>query len=138
MTVFLDTSAFVKRYIEESGSGRVLEIGHAADRMILSVICLPEIISTLNRLLRERKLTGSQYHELKHIILDDLEGIEICGLTPEVLLRTMNCLERYPLRAMDAIHLGCALAVEADLFVSADKRQTEAARREGLEVELLG
>jgi hypothetical protein len=35
---------------------------------------------------------------------------------------------------MDALHLGCALIVEPDLFVSSDHRQLEAARREGLKV----
>ncbi len=35
---------------------------------------------------------------------------------------------------MDALHLGCALAYEADVFASADRRQIEAARGAGLKV----
>ncbi len=38
---------------------------------------------------------------------------------------------------MDALHLGCALLVKPDLFVSSDRRQIEAAEREGLMVEIL-
>jgi hypothetical protein len=53
-------------------------------------------------------------------------------MTPEVVARTIKCLENDPLRAMDALHLGCALVVEPDLFVSSDHRQIQAAGKEGL------
>ncbi|MBK7767379.1 MAG: hypothetical protein IPI44_15530 [Sulfuritalea sp.] len=42
--------------------------------------------------------------------------------------------EAHPLRAMDALHLACALAVEPDLFVSANRRQLAAARGAGLKL----
>jgi predicted nucleic acid-binding protein len=37
-------------------------------------------------------------------------------------------------RAMDALHVACALAVEPDIFVSADHRQLSAARKAGLRI----
>ena len=43
-------------------------------------------------------------------------------------------VERHPLRALDALHAGSAIVYQPDLFVSADRRQTEAADREGLAV----
>ena len=39
------------------------------------------------------------------------------------------------LRGMNAIHIGCALALQADIFVSADQRLCEAAGRAGLAVD---
>jgi predicted nucleic acid-binding protein len=36
---------------------------------------------------------------------------------------------------MDAIHIGSAVALKADVFISADKRQRDAAARAGLRVE---
>ena len=57
-----------------------------------------------------------------------------CYVTPDVVIQTMRCLESNALRAMDALHLGSALMVEPDLFVSSDHRQIEAARRRGLKV----
>jgi predicted nucleic acid-binding protein len=133
MRVFFDTSAFVKRYIEEPGSERVLEICMEAEHLVLSLICLPEMISTLNRLVREGKLSGDQYWQIKALILDDFEDVEVCDITTEVIKQTIGCLENNPLRAMDALHLGCALIVKPDLFVSSDRRQIEAAKREGLQ-----
>ncbi|MCU0587829.1 MAG: type II toxin-antitoxin system VapC family toxin [Syntrophobacteraceae bacterium] len=134
MRVFFDTSAFVKRYIEEPGTDKVVEICMQADSLVLCVICLPEMISTLSRLVRENKLSGDDYQKTRDLILREIEDVEICHLTPDVVTQTMRCLENNALRAMDALHLGCALIVEPDLFVSSDHRQLEAARSEGLEV----
>jgi uncharacterized protein len=134
MRVFFDTSAFVKRYIEEPGTDKVIEICGQAEHLVLCVICLPEMISTLNRLVREGKLLTDDYQRTRDLILREIEDAEICYVTPDVVTRTIKCLESNPLRAMDALHLGCALIVEPDLFVSSDQRQIEAAKGEGLKV----
>ena len=134
MRVFFDTSAFVKRYIAEPGTDKVVEICRQAEQLVLCVICLPEMISTLNRLVREGKLSADDYRNVRDLILREIEDVEICFLTPDVVSRTIKCLENSPLRAMDALHLGCALMVGPDLFVSSDQRQIEAAKREGLTV----
>jgi len=134
MRVFFDTSAFVKRYIEEPGTDKVIEICRQAQHIVLCVICLPEMISTLNRLVREGKLLTDDYQKTRDLILREIEDAEICYVTPDVVTRTIRCLENNPLRAMDALHLGCALILEPDLFVSSDHRQLEAAKREGLKV----
>ena len=52
--------------------------------------------------------------------------------TDAVLAVATRALERHPLRAMDALHVACALVWEAERFVSADHRQVEAAGRAGL------
>jgi uncharacterized protein len=132
MRVFFDTSAFVKRYLEEPGSDEVIEICRKAEHLILCVICLPEMISTLNRLVREGKLRADDYQKTRDLILMEIEDAEVCYLTPEVVTRAIRCLEHNALRAMDALHLGCALVLEPDLFVSSDHRQIGAAKTEGL------
>ena len=134
MKVFFDTSAFVKRYVNEAGSQAVVEICQNADTVALSIICLPEIISILRRLVREGNLSEQQYHNIKVLILNDFEDIDICELTSEVMLHIISSLETNSLRAMDAIHLGCALAYAPDKFVSSDKRQINAAHAVGLTV----
>jgi predicted nucleic acid-binding protein len=132
MRVFFDTSAFVKRYIDEPARDKVIEICSQADDLVLSVMCLPEMISTLNRLVNEGELSSHDYRKTRDLILTEIEGSEICYVTPDVVTRTIECLENNPLHAMDALNLGCPLVVEPDLFVSSDNRQLEAAKREGL------
>ena len=51
MKIFFDTSAFVKRYATEPGSDDVMDLCRQADSLALSIICLPEMVSTLRRLL---------------------------------------------------------------------------------------
>lgn len=134
MKVFLDTSAFAKRYVAEQGSDKVIALCQQADSLVISVICLPELISTLSRLLREKKLAKADYKKLKSDAMADLADVDICQLTPDILTSVVSLLESHPLRAMDALHVACALAVEPDIFVSADHRQLTAAQKAGLKV----
>ena len=132
MKAFLDSSSFAKRFIEESGSEKVEELCSRASELGLSVIGVPEIVSALARRLRERRLTQTQYRTAKKRLLDDVRDADIVQLTPSVLGSAIRVLEASPVRAMDALHIACALEWEADLFVSSDERQLTAARQAGL------
>lgn len=134
MKVFLDTSAIAKRYVAEPESDKVIALCQQADSLVVSVIYLPELISTLSRLVREKKLTKADYRKLKGDAMADLADADICQITPDVLVSVVSLLESHPLRAMDALHVACALAVEPDIFVSADHRQLSAARKAGLKI----
>ncbi len=135
MKLFFDTSAFIKRYVDETGSERVLDLTASAGEIGLSVLIIPESISTLRRLVRENRISEVDYRSLKAAILIDVADADVCDLTPMVIEYTIKCLERSPLRALDAIHVGCACAYRPDLFVSADRRQIQGAENEGLRVE---
>lgn len=135
MRVFFDTSAFVKRYISETGTDVVLEWCDRATEIGLSGVALPEIISAFCRLRREARITDTQYRQLKSLLLADIEDAAVCDLTPAVLGQAVSSLETSVLRGMDAIHIGSAVVLQADVFVSADARQREAAARAGLRVE---
>jgi predicted nucleic acid-binding protein len=111
-----------------------MEICNEADSLGLSVIYLPEMVSVLNRLIREGKLSEDEYFGVQKTILADVEDADICELTPRAIAHSLRCLEKNALRTLDAIHLGCALAYGPDLFVSSDRRQLKAARNEGLKV----
>lgn len=137
MLVFFDTSAFVKRYTNESGTDKVLEWCDKATEIGLSGIVLPEIISAFCRLRREKRISGVQYQQLKSSLMADIEDAALCDLVPAVLAQSILSLENNVLRGMDAIHVGSAVVLKADVFVSSDKRQCEAAVRAGLHVELV-
>lgn len=134
MRVFFDSSAFVKRYVREEGTDVVLSWCDQATELCLSGIALPEIVSAFCRLLRENCLSPVQYRQLKGQLLADISDAAICDLTPEVVRQSIIGLEKNVLRGMDAIHLGSALALKVDSFVSADARQCAAAKQAGLRV----
>jgi predicted nucleic acid-binding protein len=135
MKTFLDSSAFAKRFIEESGSRKVEALCDRATELGLSVLCLPEIVSALNRRRRERSLTQKQYAEAKQRLLDDIRDADIVNLTPTVIASALSILEASPTRAMDALHVACALEWGAEIFVSSDARQLRAAKRIGLKTQ---
>ncbi|MCC9000153.1 MAG: type II toxin-antitoxin system VapC family toxin [Candidatus Contendobacter sp.] len=134
MRVFFDTSAFVKRYVSEAGTDAVLEWCDQATEIGLSGIALPEMISAFCRLRREARITNTQYQQLKSLLFADIEDAAVCDLTPAVLAQAVSSLETSALRGMDAIHIGSAIVLKADVFVSADLRQRDAAARAGLQV----
>lgn len=135
MRVFFDSSAFVKRYVSETGTEAVLAWCDRASEIGLSGIALPEIVSAFCRLRREGKINDAQYRQLKSLLLADIEDAAICDLSPEVLAQSIASLESNALRGMDAIHVGSAIALKVDVFISADQRQRDAAIRAGLRVE---
>ena len=137
MRVFFDSSAFVKRYVREEGTDIVLSWCDQATELCLSGIALPEIVSAFCRLLREDLVSPVQYRHLKTMLMADISDAAICDLTPEVIRHSMISLEKNALRGMDAIHFGSALALNVDLFVSADARQCDAATQAGLRVVLV-
>ena len=134
MRVFFDTSAFVKRYVSEAGTDAVLEWCDRATEIGLSGIALPEMISAFCRLRREARITDTQYQQLKSLLFADIEDAAVCDLTPAVLAQAVSSLETSALRGMDAIHIGSAIVLKADVFVSADQRQMDAAARAGLRI----
>jgi len=137
MRVFFDSSALVKRYVREEGTDVVLSWCDQATELCLSGIALPEIVSAFCRLLREDLVSPVQYRHLKTMLMADISDAAICDLTPEVIRHSIISLEKNVLRGMDAIHLGSALALNVDLFVSADARQCDAATQAGLRVVLV-
>ena len=137
MHAFFDSSAFVKRYVREEGTEAVLSLCDGASEIGLSGIALPEIISAFCRLRREGKISEVQYRQLKSSLLADIEDAAVCDLTPQVLARAIASLEDSVLRGMDALHIGSAVTLKADVFVSADRRQCDAAARAGLQVQMV-
>ena len=134
MRVFFDTSALVKRYVEEEGSEQVRTLCAEADALGVSVLVVPELISTLCRLVREGRLSSEDYQSIKSAVKADLSDADLCDLSQDVFRQALRSLEHHPLRALDALHVGSALIYQPDLFVSADRRQAYAVGREGLAV----
>ncbi|GBE37214.1 hypothetical protein BMS3Bbin07_01374 [bacterium BMS3Bbin07] len=134
MKTFFDSSAFAKRYVEEEGSQIVDDICRETTELSLSVICVPEILSALNRRIREKHLSQKDYARIKQHFSDDVRDAMIINLIPEVIATSTKLLEASPLRAMEALHVACAIVWRADLFVSSDKQQVAAARKAGLKI----
>jgi len=137
MIIFFDSSSYIKKFILEQGSAEVDDYCQQASILGLSIICLPEMMSALNRKVRESNLSKENYYNVKEQIIGDIEDIQIINLVPEVVEGSISLLENNKLRSLDALHLSCALTWNTELFISSDKRQIQAAENSGLEVQFI-
>ena len=138
MRTFFDSSAFAKRFIEEPGSDEVEKICQKTESIGLSSLCLPEIISALNRRVREKSISRKSYSIIKKRLLEEIEDADLINVIPEIIARSILLLEKNKLRTIDAVHLASAIIWETDLFISADQRQIAAAKKSGLNVKIIG
>ena len=134
MKFFFDSSAIAKRYIKEAGSELVDQLFLEADSIVVSSICLPEIMSALTRRRREKKLSTAQYNQCKRSAIEDFSSFEVRQLSPEVIRRSIILLENAELRTLNALQLACAIETKESVFVSSDKRQNAAAEKFSLKI----
>ncbi len=138
MKLAIDSSSFAKRYVQEVGSDKLDRLLESASELAFCVILVPEIVSGLNRRLREQVLSIADYRAVKKQLLDDVRDATVLQITPSVVSRSVKLLEGNVIRALDALHVACALEWQADLFVTSDKKQFKAAINTGLHSEFVG
>jgi len=144
---FLDTSALLKRYVVEQSTDyiRRIVVPEAGHVVFIAQITPVEIMSAIARQRREGVISDEAASTLR-VLIDRHVGreYEVARLSNRITNQAMNLLSLHSLRAYDAIQLASALDVNARLvaaglpplmFVCADKRLIEAARKEGLIVE---
>lgn len=137
MLTYFDSSAFVKRYLNESGSEIVDQLCSESTSVALSSIAIPEIFSALNRRVNDKSISKRDYKKIKTVLLEEVEDIEVINLVPEVIAEAIKVLESNKLRAMDSIHIGSAIIIKPDIFITSDKRQFLAAKKSGLKIKLI-
>ena len=138
MKLAVDSSSFAKRYVQETGSEELERFLEDASELAFSIVLVPEIISGLNRRLREHILTIVDYRAIKKQLMDDVRDATVLQITPSVISRSVKLLENNALRALDSLHVACALEWKADLFITSDRRQFMTAKNSGLNAEYIG
>ena len=134
MTLYCDSSALVKLYVEEVGSDVVERAVGSATTVVTSAIALVEVRSTLARALREARLTRSQFNAIRRRFLSDWANIVSMSVDPALCDEAAQLAERHALRALDGIHLASfqQLLERADddvAFIGFDDRLSQAASR---------
>lgn len=137
MRILFDTSAMYKRYAQEFGHSRVIALSQQANSIVVAAHCKTELASALNRQRHDGVLAASDYAVVLADIHADFADFEQVALDRPVELLAIAAMEQHRLRAMDALHIATAQLAQVDLFVSADRRQTLAAQRVGLNTELI-
>lgn len=134
---YFDTSALIKRYVDELGRGEVLQLLRKRDCVVSAVLAV-EVRSALRRRVAEGTLDEKRMTSILKRFTADRAFWTVIEVSGEVLTAAETVAAAHPLRALDAIHVASAqlfaarIASPAFIFVSADIRQTTAAAALGI------
>ncbi|HEY9906071.1 MAG TPA: type II toxin-antitoxin system VapC family toxin [Thermosynechococcaceae cyanobacterium] len=144
---FVDTSALVKRYINEIGSAWVLDLFNPAlkHEIFIAAVTGVEIVAAITRRSRGGSISTSDAATICSQLKTDLQAdYQIIEITERVISSGMALSETHGLRGYDAIQLAAGGAVNQACiannlpptnFVSADYELNLAASSEGLMIE---
>jgi uncharacterized protein len=144
---FFDTSALVKRHVNETGSTWVRSLlrAKAGHRIYIGRITAVEITSAITRRQRGGYLSAAQAGAiLGHFRRHLTQRYRVVELTPALFDNAMLTARKHGLRAYDAVQLAVALEVHRlrhvagigpVTLVSSDRGLNAAAAAEGLAVE---
>ncbi len=137
MRILFDSSALFKRYAGEAGVEQVMALHERATGVVLAAHCLVELISALTRQWREGAFSDDEYRRVRAVMREDFGAYRVEPLDRGVEDFAVAAMALAPLRAMDALHIGTAQAARVALFVTADRRQAQAAQAVGLATQLV-
>lgn len=134
---YFDTSALIKRYVNEPGRRAVLQLLRK-NGCVTSAVLPVEVRSALRRRVAEGTLDENRVPAILERFTADRAFWTFVEVFHEVLETAEALSAVHPLRALDAIHVASAqlfagrIGSPAFTFVSADVRQTSAAAALGM------
>ncbi|CAN5623342.1 hypothetical protein BH23GEM9_BH23GEM9_27010 [soil metagenome] len=128
MSIYIDSSAFLKLYFEEPDSDRAEELMSADTTWITARHTAVEVRRNLARELRAADLAAAQRQFAR-----DWQNTAVVELTSEVCESAAELAELTGARTLDALHLGAARVVGGGALpvLTFDLRQAQAARSLG-------
>ena len=138
MILYLDTSAILKRYFQESFSEEVESKWNQAKAVVSSAVAYAETMATMSRKKNEADLDGKTIQKTRNAFKTDWNSFTRVEVTNELNQYIDQVLQKHFLRGFDAIHLASALMIHERFplnffFACFDQRLNQAARLEGLE-----
>jgi predicted nucleic acid-binding protein len=131
VTLYVDSSALLKRYVDEPDSTAASELIDSDPSLVTSRITLVEVRRNLARLLDPEQATAA-----KATFLGDIRAFSLVELDHVTCEGAATIAELLRVRTLDAIHLASAqrLGGPAMPFLTFDLRQAQAARTLGFAV----
>ena len=138
--LYLDTSALLKRYVEEAGSDEVIALMAEAQAVVTSLVTRAEVPAAIAKAVRRRVLDDDGARRAHGRFLREWSDFGRVPVTDALVARADTLTWEQGLRAYDAIQLAAALSCQETinalgvdmLFASFDHQLRDAARRVGL------
>ncbi len=130
MTLYVDSSALLKRYVDEHDSAVALDLLETDPVLVTSRLTEVEVRRNLARL-----LDGDDLERQRRALAVDLDAFALVNLDATTMSTAARIAEQTRCRSLDSIHLGAAQrAGSATVLLTFDSRQARAARDIGLAV----
>lgn len=130
MTVYADSSAVLKRYVDEADSDQANELLGADPVLVTGRHTIVEVRRNLTRLLSPTDATAA-----RATFVADLASFAVVEVDAATCELAATIAEQTGVRTLDALHLGAARRLGTVLtFVTFDVRQAHAARSLGFAV----
>lgn len=130
MTLYVDTSALLKRYVAERDSDVAVELMETDPVLVTSHLTEVELRRNLTRL-----LDGDDLLRARRQVQDDLDAFALVSLDATTCSEAARIAEQTMCRSLDALHVAAARrAGERTVMLTFDVRQAQAARAIGLAV----
>ena len=131
MSLYVDSSALLKRYVDEPDSDLADELLASDDELVTARVTTVEVRRNLARM-----LSGRALGQARQSFATDLEAFSIVEVDEATCELAAGIAEQTGVRSLDALHLGAAQRVgrQAITFLTFDHRQAQAARTLGLPV----
>lgn len=131
MTLFVDTSALVRRYVQGPGWDLALEAMAADPVWCASALCRSETLLALHRL----AVTPGQHERMWGHLRDDWDAFVVIPVDDRCLAHAVELGAGYGLRTVDAVHLAAADRLPRPAtYLTFDHRQIPAAAGLGFDV----
>jgi len=131
MTLYVDTSALVRRYLHDRHRPLVIETMSAAEVWCASSLARTETQLALHR----ASVTSRQQSELWRTLRDEWDAFWVVPLDDRCMARAVEVGATYGVRIVDAIHLAAASRLPAPIrYLTFDRQQIPAADALGFEV----
>jgi uncharacterized protein len=141
MILYLDTSAYVKLFIAETGSEQVAEAVARAAVVATHLIAYPEMRAAFAKARRMGRETDESLRLHTQELQRDWTRLTVIQPDEAMLFRAGDLAERYNLRGYDSVHLAAAESIgmrarnRAELrFAAFDERLVDAALGLGLDI----
>jgi len=108
--IYFDTSALVKKYIEELGSDQISEAYSRAELIGTAMITPPEMASALSRAMRRKVIDDDVASEAWNMFGKDWGTYFVVDVTQALMGRASTLVWEQGLRGYDAVHLASLLA----------------------------
>jgi predicted nucleic acid-binding protein len=102
--IYFDSSALVKRYIEEAGSKEINKLLQSSEKAVTSRLAYPEILSAITRRHRAGDIESPDCERIKREFRVDWGYYTIIEVHSELFNIIDKLIDKHALRGADCIH----------------------------------